>query len=675
MLRSHQSIELRTDSPEWAERVAALLEKHGFQRPRVVTDRVQPSPRNTVCGGGLRAADFAALVTLIQKSLTESGVNLDNHPLEYARASEELCVITASIAACFERKRLPYAGDYWTRFEVQLFCDDQEDGKALQWALMKEGYRVRRHLVSRDMKGFTLFHPREAGPLVAPIRHYLERAVVQATGDPEGLTISVVPRDRDHITIFAPLRAAHDAAVQKSAREPGDRRICIFSPDEHLGGLVRAALCEAGFAEPELFADVGKGAAICVGGAPPLVCSRLRDIVKRVFEGATFKIERLWPLCSREVHIHLPQPRSKAAKPSAGGAFLRPQAVPFVRTLGNEVFVGERAVVKRDGCSLPAGTSKRFVDFCIDKTTASSLAFIAASIDTRESLMLEGATGVSKTAVVEYFAHLLGQKVYRVNLHGHSDHSELTGRYVPEGQSFAFVEQALPRAMREGAILLLDEVNLAESAVVERINSALDVPPMLRLTEADSREIAGDDVSSDFQVVATANPVNEYVGRSEHSLAFLNRFVFRHVPKPSEHDLKDLMHFLATGEQPAIEVDGVNYAIHQVAAPMPALGYLPQREQAFEALARFHVGAEQCIGQSDGGPRVRRSISRRQLISVMRAMNRDPGTDAGQWAERLWLAVRRYYFAIVAPWPEAHRSMIDLFQASGFGAERWSLRA
>ena len=65
--------------------------------------------------------------------------------------------------------------------------------------------------------------------------------------------------------------------------------------------------------------------------------------------------------------------------------------------------------------------------------------------------------------------------------------------------------------MRKGWWVLLDEVNLAEPQILERLNSVLEVEPTLILTEYDNSPI--DPVHPGFRLFATMNPA-EYAGRS-----------------------------------------------------------------------------------------------------------------------------------------------------------------
>lgn len=87
-------------------------------------------------------------------------------------------------------------------------------------------------------------------------------------------------------------------------------------------------------------------------------------------------------------------------------------------------------------------------------------------------ILLEGPTSTGKTSVVMFLASLLGQKVYRVNNHKDTDLDEYIGSFQPsvEEAGLSFQDGVLTRAMREGSWLLLDELNLAKSEILEALN-------------------------------------------------------------------------------------------------------------------------------------------------------------------------------------------------------------
>jgi midasin len=96
-----------------------------------------------------------------------------------------------------------------------------------------------------------------------------------------------------------------------------------------------------------------------------------------------------------------------------------------------------------------------------------------------------------------------------------------------------FREGLLVRAMRHGHWLLLDELNLASSEVLEALNRVLDdnrelyVPETQEVVRAHPR----------FLLFATQNPPGKYAGRKQLSRAFRNRFIELHFDELPDAEL------------------------------------------------------------------------------------------------------------------------------------------
>ena len=120
----------------------------------------------------------------------------------------------------------------------------------------------------------------------------------------------------------------------------------------------------------------------------------------------------------------------------------------------------------------------------------------------------------------------------------------------------------LPQAMKKGQILILDEATLAEPQILERINSALENPPSVVLTENGGVKIGpgGEfEVADGFWIVGTGNPAG-YAGRTALSDAFSRRFVdYYRVPNPEEKHFKQMLELMVFGKQPNVEIGGVKY--------------------------------------------------------------------------------------------------------------------
>ena len=116
---------------------------------------------------------------------------------------------------------------------------------------------------------------------------------------------------------------------------------------------------------------------------------------------------------------------------------------------------------------------------------------------------------------------------------------------------FEWSDGPLVKAMKSGQLMLLDEMSLAEDAVLERLNSVLEPSRLLVLAEKgddgssekgkDSRVITAHD---NFRIFATMNPGGDF-GKRELSPALRNRFTEIWVPSITERDeLIQILQFL-----------------------------------------------------------------------------------------------------------------------------------
>lgn len=89
--------------------------------------------------------------------------------------------------------------------------------------------------------------------------------------------------------------------------------------------------------------------------------------------------------------------------------------------------------------------------------------------------LIQGDTSIGKTSLVKWLAQATGNVLIRINNHDHTDLQEYIGSYViePSGK-LSFKEGLLAKAMRNGYWILLDELNLASSEVLEALNRVLD---------------------------------------------------------------------------------------------------------------------------------------------------------------------------------------------------------
>ena len=195
----------------------------------------------------------------------------------------------------------------------------------------------------------------------------------------------------------------------------------------------------------------------------------------------------------------------------------------------------------------------------------------------------------------------------RLNLSGATDVSEFVGRFVPddacEGNGWKWEDGPVVKAMLEGYWLILDELNLAEASVLERLNSILERNPSLLLSEYNDRLIGGEafPVHTAFRVFGTQNP-EHYAGRNALSPAYRDRFHETHVSNPNldAKAMEEMLNWLIFGQTPNIMVNGVEYSGFGTYEPTE-LAEIPSMRRFLKSVSIFHASICAAAGSENGG--------------------------------------------------------------------------
>ena len=146
-----------------------------------------------------------------------------------------------------------------------------------------------------------------------------------------------------------------------------------------------------------------------------------------------------------------------------------------------------------------------------------------ACLRARRHLLLEGPVGVGKTVLASAVARYLSRPLFRVDGDERYTEQKLTGWFDPplviqRGYSReSFVPGPVVRAMRDGGVLFVNELNRMPESVQNVLLPALDeglvAVPMLEVVHA----------HEGFAVIATQNP-KEFVATTHLSEALRDRF-------------------------------------------------------------------------------------------------------------------------------------------------------
>ena len=190
---------------------------------------------------------------------------------------------------------------------------------------------------------------------------------------------------------------------------------------------------------------------------------------------------------------------------------------------------------RRDWSEASSGRSK----FVLTQSMAFNLRRLSRTVAAGPwPVLLEGPTSAGKTTLVEYLASLCGHRCVRINNHEHTDVQEYTGSYAADSNGkLCFREGILVQALRKGYWVILDELNLAPTEVLEALNRLLDDNRELYIPEIN--EVVKPHI--DFRLFATQNPSGAYGGRKPLSRAFRNRFVEINIADIPEQEMIQIL--------------------------------------------------------------------------------------------------------------------------------------
>ncbi len=136
-----------------------------------------------------------------------------------------------------------------------------------------------------------------------------------------------------------------------------------------------------------------------------------------------------------------------------------------------------------------------------------------------KNILLTGHSGTGKTTLIEEVAKHKKANVYTISCDIELDKSEFLGHHIVDSGKTVWVEGLLPKAMKEGAWFVFDELNMGKSEVFSSTHSVFDHRRTLTLKENNNEVIKA---HKDFRIFATMNP--NYAGTMELNFAFRRRW-------------------------------------------------------------------------------------------------------------------------------------------------------
>jgi len=156
----------------------------------------------------------------------------------------------------------------------------------------------------------------------------------------------------------------------------------------------------------------------------------------------------------------------------------------------------------------------------------------------KHAVLLLGPTSTGKSFLIKWLSQVLGFKHLAYAINPFTSKFELIGGIKPDSKGrFLWQEGILLKAAKEGLWLVLEEINLASSEVVEILNDFLITGKLSYSENGEQREFYP---HPDFRLFATGNP-ESYSQRQKLSEIFLSRFKIFYQKELSEEELSQVL--------------------------------------------------------------------------------------------------------------------------------------
>lgn len=136
------------------------------------------------------------------------------------------------------------------------------------------------------------------------------------------------------------------------------------------------------------------------------------------------------------------------------------------------------------------------------------------------NILIYGPTGPGKTTSVEAWAAERGLRLATISGNASMEPSQMTGKFVSDGEgAFMWIDGPVTDVVRNGGVLLLDEVNFINPKIYTNLYSLTDGRRSITLLDHHGETI---EAHKDLTIFATMNP--DYIGTTPLNFAFRNRF-------------------------------------------------------------------------------------------------------------------------------------------------------
>ena len=172
------------------------------------------------------------------------------------------------------------------------------------------------------------------------------------------------------------------------------------------------------------------------------------------------------------------------------------------------------------------------------KSSFNIIKTVALGYKLRHPVLLLGPTSTGKSFLIKWLATLLGYDHLSYTLNPYSSKFELIGGIKPNKEGrFIWQDGIVLKAAKEGKWLVLEEINLASSDIIEILNDYLTTGKFTYSQNGQQKQVIP---APNFAIFATANP-ESYSQRQKLSKVFLSRWKIYYQKELTESEMAEIL--------------------------------------------------------------------------------------------------------------------------------------